>query len=161
MPTSNNQFVHPETKQAEPNGLVTAGPIIQVEIHVPQVIAGQLSVANQPIPAPVVGLGLVDTGATLTCVHEEVLKKLSLNPVGIVDSGTAAGKVSQNAYACQVRIPANNLLAELSPVIGVNLTGQQAAVPGTPPIIALLGRNLLQHGVFVYNGTFGFWSFSI
>lgn len=161
MPTSNNHFLHPQTNQADPNGLANAGPVIPIEIHIPAALAQQLSAANQPIPPPEAGLGLIDTGATLTCVHEPVLQKLGLHAVGVINSGTAAGTISQNTYAAQLRIPANGVVAELAPVVGVNLSGQLAAINGQPQIIALLGRNLLSHGVLVYNGTFGFWSFSI
>lgn len=137
------------------------GPILAIEIHVPTAIAQQLSAANKPIPAPATGYALVDTGATLTCVHEPILKALGLNPVGPITSGTAAGMVQQNAYAAQIRIPSNGYVADLAPVGGVDLSGQVVQMQGNPPLIALLGRNLLMQGVLVYNGSAGVWSFSV
>ena len=137
------------------------GPIVAIEIHVPTVIAQQLTAANQPVPAPASGLALVDTGATLTSVHEPILQALGLHPVGPITSGTAAGLVVQNAYAAQIRIPSTGTVLELAPVGAVDLKGQIVQVPGNPPLIALLGRNLLMHGVLVYNGSAGMWSFSI
>lgn len=161
MPTFNNQFLHAQTKQPDANGLATAGPILQVEIQVPQAIAKSLSDAGQPIPKPIVGFGLVDTGASLTCVDEAQLKALSLNPVSTANVGTASGAAQQNVYACHLRIPAQDLHIELAAVLGANLASQRVMIAGTPPLVALLGRNLLQFGVLVYNGTYGVWSFSV
>lgn len=161
MPTFNNQFFHAQTKQPDPGGLATAGPILQIEIQVPQAVAKSLSDNGQPIPKPIVGYGLVDTGASFTCVDEAQLKALLLNPVGVASVGTANGPAQQNVYACHIRIPAQDLHVELSPVLGANLSSQHVMIEGTPPLVALLGRNLLQFGVLVYNGTYGVWSFSV
>ncbi len=45
--------------------------------------------------------------------------------------------------------------------MGVNLDGQM--IPSVPPqpIIALLGRNLLEKGILIYNGVGGFWTLTL
>ena len=56
--------------------------------------------------------------------------------------------------------PTKGWTLDLNKAVGVNLKG--LIIPKTPPepIIALLGRNLLQHWVFTYNGVGGFWTVS-
>jgi len=92
---------------------------------------------NEPVPSPITGFGLIDTGATKSCVHDDVMKNLEVNPIGVVTSGTAAG-----------------FDVDFSSVVGVDLTGQDT-------IIALIGRDLLSMGIFVYNGHTGSFTIAI
>ena len=136
------------------------GAFFSIEIHIPPKIAQVLTDAGQPVPSCVTGLGLIDTGATSTCVHEKILQDLGLNPVGIVNSGTASGQKEQNVYPARIVCPTEGWGLDLSRAVGVDLTGQ--IIPKIPPepIIALLGRDLMKHWVFTYNGVGGFWTVS-
>ena len=130
----------------------------------PPQIAEVLTQQGQPIPAGVAGLALIDTGATMTCVHEQILTSLGLNPIGVATNGTANGPVRQNIYPARVVFPEAGWTVDVSQVVGVNLTGQQIVLaPDRPaqPIIALLGRNLLQHWQLVWNGPGGYWTVSM
>ena len=136
------------------------GAFFPIEVHVPPKIAEALTKTGKPVPKGIAGLGLIDTGATLTCISEDVLKTLGLNPFDIVNSGTADGPKKQSVYPARIVFPTKGWTLDLQKAVGVNLAGQ--IIPKTPPepIIALLGRNLLQHWIFTYNGVGGFWTVS-
>jgi hypothetical protein len=86
-----------------------------------------------------------------------MLTSLGLNPVGVVASGTAAGPTRQSLYVARLTFPMLGWAGDLQ-VAGVDLTGQQVATSPPQPIVALLGRNLLQNWMLVWNGSGGVWS---
>ena len=53
--------------------LAARGPILQVEIHLPTLLALHYQNAGTPLPQPTVGLAMVDTGASKTCVDDTVI----------------------------------------------------------------------------------------
>lgn len=159
MPT-HNQFNYDEKGNRSPQALTNIGAFFPIEIHVPPKIAEALTKAGKPVPQSVAGLGLIDTGATLTCISEDVLKNLGLNPFDVVNSGTADGLKKQNVYPARIVFPTQGWTLDLQKAIGVNLEGQVIHKIPPEPVIALLGRNLLQHWVLIYNGAGGFWTVS-
>lgn len=52
-------------------------------------------------------LGLWDTGATSTCISEEVAQKLSMRREGFRDTYTPSGKSTRNTYTIDLRLPNN------------------------------------------------------
>ena len=56
--------------------LLQRGPIVQVSVAVGQAIAEQLLQQGQQVPAPMAGIALIDTGATTTCIDDEVAQGL-------------------------------------------------------------------------------------
>ena len=157
MPT-HSQFIKDENGNPSPQGLTHTGPYFPIEVHVPPQIADSLTKAGQPVPASISGLGLIDTGATLTCIHKNVLENLELNPIDVVTSGTANGPAQQNVYPARITFPTKGWTLDLGKAIGVDLSGQTIMKDPPEPIIALLGRNLLQHWIFIYNGPGSYWS---
>lgn len=158
-----NRFVRGPNGEVSPEGLVNLGAFFQVEIHVPPAIAKVLSDNNQPIPSPVTGVAIVDTGATMTCVQESILRdQLKLQPIGTVDATTASGQVTQNVYPARVVASEQRMTLDLDGVAGVDLSGQTVATAPVPqPVIALLGRNFLRHCVFIWNGPGGHWTITL
>ena len=157
-----NQVIQDQNKNVIPHGLRELGAYFPIEVHVPTQIANVLTSQGASIPAPVTGVGLIDTGATLTCIEETILSStLQLNPIGVVNTGTANGPVQQNVYPGRIVFPTQGWRMDIGRVVGVNLSGQfvREAVP--KPIIALLGRNFLERCVFIYNGTMGTWTIAI
>ena len=134
--------------------LASGGANTPVDVSAPTALAAAL-----PAATSATGLAHVDTGATLTCVHEPILQGLGLKPVGVINSGTAAGPVQQSLYFARLTFPVFGWSGDLQ-VVGVDPSGQQ--VPTDPPqnMTALLGRNLLQYWLLVWNGPGGFWSIS-
>ncbi len=141
-----------------PARLMQHGPIIDVIISIPQPLVELYTKQNKTIPSPIAGIGLIDTGATRSCVHYSIMKQLDVNPIGVATSGTAAGQVTHSLYPAHFTFPAANINIDFSSVVGVNLTGQD--IEGKP-IIALIGRDVLSTGIFVYNGHTGAFTIAI
>ncbi len=131
-----------------------------VEIHVPPEIAAVLTDNGEAVPAPKAGVGLLDTGASGCCVDDSLLQQLNLNPVGRQKTLTANGPAEQNVYVARIIFPTKGWTLDLR-LIGVDLTGQFAQEVPPKPIIALLGRDFLERGVFIYNGSAGYWTVTI
>lgn len=160
MPT-HNRFINGPDGKPSPQGLVILGAFFPIEVQVPPQIAELLTNNGQSVPAPISGLAMIDTGATMTCVHEPLLQQLGLKPISVVTSGTANGPAQQSVYGGRIFFPAQGWTLDLNGIVGVNLGGQIIPVPPAPqPLIALLGRNFLEHFVFIWNGPGGFWTIS-
>jgi len=156
-----NQFIRDQDKELLSAGLTGIGPVFPIEVHVPPLIAEALDKAGEPIPSPVSGMALIDTGASITCVNEPVLKdSLKLNPIGVVNAGTANGPVQQNVYPGRLVFPTEGWTLDVDGVMGVNLTGQTINLEPPQDLIALLGRNLLERWIFTYNGPGAMWTVS-
>lgn len=108
-------------------------------------------------------MGLLDTGATYTCIHEALLVALGLQPINVIQMGTANGQVQRNIYAAKLNFPGLPWDVGLIGVVGVDLSGQQTpATHGqqSQPIVSLVGRDLLQACSFHWDGPTGLWSLS-
>ena len=132
--------------------LVHVGPVIQVLVGVSTPLATSLQSQNLPVPSPVGGLALIDTGATKSAVAEAVAQHLGIQPSGLVNVGTAAGMQQQPVYSARFSFPGGPLPAiEFAELTGVNLHGH--TVPGLQlPLIALIGRDILSRFVRIYDG---------
>jgi predicted aspartyl protease len=92
---------------------------------------------------PVAVEALVDTGATVTVVANDVLRRLGLNPVGTALVHTpSSSNVRCYKYLVRLALPNNVDLETVA--IGTPLRGQH--------IQCLIGRDLLSRAVFVYTG---------
>jgi hypothetical protein len=138
--------------------LAVTGPVLEVQIEIPSALAQSLQAANSPIPSPVTGIALIDTGASITSIDASVATRLGLNPNGVATVGTAGGARQQPTYQARLSFPGTPLPGFEHPrVLGCDLTGQMV---NQQPIIALIGRDYLLHCVFVYSGGAGSWSLS-
>jgi len=138
--------------------LLGAGPLLQVQVEVPQAPAAYLSGQGQPIPGPQSGWALIDTGATRTCVDKDVLTKLGVKPTGTVKTGTAAGQVEQLLYPAKLNFPVAGFQIEFGSVIAVDLRGQTIAGAN---VVVLVGRDVLARCLLVYNGSAGMFSLAM
>ena len=141
--------------------MLQVGAILPVAVHVPDVIANLLTANNEPIPNPVTGIALIDTGCTLTSVDQLAMVSLGLNPVNVVTTHTADGPKQQYQYPVKLEFPGHNIVMAISAATGVNLTGQ--VIPTDPPqdMLVLIGRDFLFGTVMVWNGKYGMWSLSM
>ena len=80
---------------------------------------------NKTIPSPIAGTGLIDTGATKSCVDEAIMRRLGVNTIGVAALGTPTGQALHNRYPAHFFFPASGINIDFSDVIGVNLAGQQ------------------------------------
>lgn len=97
----------------------------------------------------------------MTCVHEAVLQQLGINPIGVVTIGTASGPALQNAYPVRLDFPTTGWSFELPFVPGVDLSGQIVPLRQPQPLIVLLGRNVLENWVLVWNGPGALWTVAL
>lgn len=124
------------------------GPCIQVNLSIASPIAEQLLQKGESLPAPVSGLALIDTGASVTCIDETAAAKLGLPPVDVVSIASASSASSQcNTYP--VRIDLQGL------PIGIDATKAIGAPLAAQGLVALIGRDVLSHFTLFYNGTTG------
>lgn len=151
----------PAPLPVHPEGLVVAGAYFPIEVHVPQAIADALTQASIPLPVPQVGLAIIDTGATMTAVHERALTSLALQPINTIGMGTANGPVTQNVYAARIFFPTLGWNLELQQVVGANLAGQVIPIQPPQPMICLIGRNTLRDWILIWNGPGGFWTVAV
>jgi len=154
-------FNYDKNGKLSAKALSLLGAFFPIEVHVPLQIAAAMAKAGQTVPNRISGIGLIDTGATLTCIDETILLSLGLNPIGQVNSVTANGPMLCNVYPARILFPVQGWTLDLGQSMGVNLKGQ--AIPTDPPqpIIALLGRNLLERSVLIYNGITGLWTITL
>ena len=116
-------------------------------------LAKQLTAAGTPVPAPVTGWALIDTGATRSAIDKQVVGKLGLNPVGLVLLGTAGGPSEQPLYPLKLVLQQLNYTIEFESVTGCDLHGTD--------LIMLIGRDVLRACLLVYDGVSGQYSLAI
>ena len=133
------------------------GAFVQVCVHLSAPKIQALQQAKQPLPPPVVAKGLIDTGATCTAIDTTIVQKLGLAPTGmvpIVTPSTGAAPHLANQYDVSVSFthsPGLGLPPTVHPihfvlaVIEANLLAQGFE--------ALIGRDILERCLLVYNGT--------
>ena len=130
----------------------SGGPILQALAAISQPRAAALTAAGHPVPRAVPIRALVDTGASCTCVDPSVLIALSLAPTGKVSlttpsTGTTPHEADQ--YDMGLVIPATTgslpLVLQTIPVVSSDLLLAQG-------FHALIGRDILDRCLFVYNG---------
>jgi len=81
------------------------GPVFPIEISLPQTLIDYLTSRGEPIPQPVSGNALVDTGASITVVDLDVISRLKISPVGVARIQTAEGPVNQNLFPARFKLP--------------------------------------------------------
>jgi len=132
--------------------MTALGPVVPVQIEIPIVLAQKLGAAGQPVPTPFVGNAMVDTGAGITCVDRSVAVALGLQPVGTTHLAGAVGQGPRNLYAVRIVLWGGQL--------NVDATGAAEADLGAFGIHALLGRDVLDKMLFIYDGTQGEFTLS-
>jgi hypothetical protein len=110
-----------------------------------------LTLAGQAPPAPQTGRGLIDTGASCTCIDPMIFAALGIQPTGIVPMLTpSTGATPQNAetYDVGIFIPNGQEPALIIPTLAVSASELYAG----QGFHALIGRDILERCVLIYNG---------
>lgn len=130
--------------------LTETGPLVAVEISIPAALKEHLAANALPIPAPQSGYALVDTGASHTAVHEDILIALGVQHIDEMPTGSPHGEAKSKIYPATVTFPGMNVKEmPMERVIGCKLAWK---TKDDKEIIMLLGRDLLQYFLMVYNG---------
>jgi hypothetical protein len=142
------------TRQVAPNGSL----LIIAFVGVSHARASALIAASQPVPPAVQITGLVDTGASGTCVDPSVLSKLQLSATGTIQVNTPTTgiqPISADQFDVSVVIPSapgHPPLAHLTiPVMAAELLVAQG-------FHALIGRDVLRGCMLIYDGVNGLFS---
>lgn len=125
--------------------------IVNIGISVPRQAAMQKS--GLQIPPPATGTFLLDTGASTTCVDPKLVRRLGIDPSGSImmqtpsTNGTA---VACNQYDVSLYVPPSvpGTLGLLIPAIPITET-----MLSTQGIDGLLGRDVIDSNVIIYNGS--------
>ena len=124
------------------------GPVLQVTIVIADQIAQELVKQGKPVQPAVSGLGLIDTGAGMTCVDNEAAKKLQLPVIDVIKMASA----SHASHPANVH-PIKITLAGFP--MGINAPRAVGAELKVQGLIALIGRDILAHCTLHYNGMTG------
>jgi hypothetical protein len=125
-------------------------PIIELYVGInPEEIQSRKE-RNDPIPATISVRALIDTGCSQTCIEERVLIGLGLIPVGETLFRTPSiGPQPISAYEYAVEIASNE---ETVAILASNLRVVGVQDLGGPQVEALLGRDVLNECLMVYDG---------
>jgi hypothetical protein len=130
--------------------LEDAGPIIPVTIGIPTALEEFCVEKNIPIPAATSGYALIDTGASASAVHEQVLLGMGVQPIDSIPTQTPHGAGRSFVYPAKIAFPALNIENyRMDRLIGSQL---QWATKDGKEVIMLLGRDILKYMLVVYNG---------
>lgn len=136
--------------QIDPRQLIAMrGPVVSVAIKVPPEIAELLTKASKPVPPPITGFGLIDTGAVSSCIDHAAAKALGLPVVNVIKMSSATHEqVDTNVYPVSFDILGGQ-------PISVNCPRAAGAALANQQLILLIGRDLLANAFFSYNGLTG------
>lgn len=87
------------------NRLVLYGPTVPVSVSPAPALVTYLQSQGLPVPPPVSGLALIDTGATLCMVDDSTVQALGIPPFGTTSIHTPAGQLSRSPTRHRFRSP--------------------------------------------------------
>jgi predicted aspartyl protease len=124
------------------------GPVVQVTVTLATSFAQGLQQANQPVPAPISGWALIDTGASNSCIDDAQAQQMGLPVIDVCNMTSATHEnTQQNVYPIRIEFVGVPIAVDSGRTIGANLAPQQ--------LLMLIGRDVLQHCTFTYNGLAG------
>jgi hypothetical protein len=132
----------------------TGGPLVSVMVAPSQPRQQALKAAGLSLPPPTNGVFLVDTGASNTVIDPSLIGPLGLSPTGTImchTPSTGGAALPFNQYDVLLFLPgpaggAGWLIPAL-PVMESALSAQG--------IMGLIGRDVLDRAMLVYNGPAG------
>lgn len=159
MPTFNIQFT---AQGKNPNGqtvnlppqiaLQQRGPVVPVAVSLEANMAKPLLAQGKPILGQQ-GLALIDTGATVSAIDEQLAQELKLP---VIDQGRMSSASHEsspcNIYPVQITI-GGQLVLQVPRAMGAKLKPMG--------LVAIIGRDILQNCTFIYNGGMGIVTLAI
>jgi hypothetical protein len=149
-----------------PEMLITGGPIAMATWRVPQALEMALQKAGRPVPPPIHGGLLIDTGATRTCIADDAAKDLGLTPIGLRTTFGASGPGQLAVYQALLLLSITDPITgdqvtvgsemQATAIVQLNHAGHNVERNGVPlRIVGLLGRDFLRHTKLTYDGAAG------
>ncbi len=128
------------------------GPVIDLAVAVGGSWQRRLAAQGTIVSSPTTVRALVDTGSDLSVVHPQVLQQLGMRATGSVRiRRPGAGGGFRLAALSDVQLS----IGGLSPAPLWISTRVVCVAPSTPTVLALLGRDVLEHCTLFYNGPRG------
>lgn len=141
----------PSFMSSQPD-LLTHGPVVDIAITVSSFAAAVMKKEGNPNPPSIDVRAMIDTGASGSAIQFGLAARLGVHPISTRPIHTAsAANIIANEYAVRFLLP-NDLLVETT-AFEATLEEQN--------IEALIGRDVLAEGVFVYMGYSNTFSFSV
>lgn len=132
--------------------LMSLGPVVNVVVSATPEHLQALEAAGQQLPAPIQGMALIDTGASITMVDQTVCQMLGLSPTGFQKIFHAAGQDdARPCYPVQISFPE---IQGAQPILLPKAVSCDLKF-GNPHYSLLFGRDLLFNVKFMYNGHMG------
>ena len=126
------------------------GALVSVDIGIPNALKQYLSEKGLAIPPAISGFALVDTGAFATAVDDSVFTSLGVSHIDEITTDTPHGSGTSKVYPANVSFPGMNVTdMPMERVVGCKLKWETR---DEKEIVMLMGRDLLQYFLFVYNG---------
>lgn len=132
------------------------GPVIDLGIWLARALAHALVARGKVVPPPHTIRALIDTGADRTAIHPKALALIASPPSGttLVRRPGATTTTARRVNLHDVRLALGG--AVVSPARGSWAEIEAAAVvPADPSVLALIGRDMLAHCQFGYDGPKG------
>ena len=97
--------------------------------------------------------GLLDTGASSTCLSKSVISDIGLTSIGKKESHTAAGTISADQYLADIILRYGD-----QNIVFASMQVSEFAVPENYPFQALIGMDIISKGVLTvsFDGRFTF-----
>ena len=130
------------------------GPVIELSIWVGRVVAHALVAQGQTVAQQIIR-ALIDTGADRTAVHPGALALIGSPPAGTIRVRRPGSTIASrwvNLHDLRVAFGGVSTASSRRAWVVIEAA---AVVPADPQILALIGRDMLAHCRFVYNGTNG------
>lgn len=137
-----------------PTLLIERGPLVQVTVSVPKGVADAMVRQGTPVPAPVTGMALIDTGAMFSGIDDAAAQALGVPVVDVIQTHSAShANTEMYVYPIYFDVVGSPIGMDVSRCAGCALSSQG--------LLMLLGRDVLSLCLLVYNGTTGAFSLSI
>jgi len=131
-----------------------SGPRVQVIVGLGRQFVESLLARGEPVPEPIVGDALIDTGAVRTCVDDQVARQLRLPVLGRANLSTAShASIQTNMHPVKIEFVGSGLSSNILQAPACSLASQKLAI--------LIGRDVLQQFLLVYNGPLGQWTMTL
>jgi hypothetical protein len=132
------------------------GPVVTIIIAVSQARRDALKASGQPMPTPQRIRGLIDTGASCSCVDASILQALNLQPTGTVPVHTpSTGPIPHPANQYDVSITLHHPPQLSFSIPNIPVVDSDLSIQG---IDALIGRDILENALLVYDGSTGIFT---
>ena len=136
-----------------------AGPLVNANVAVSEGRKTALIAAHQAVPDARIIRALVDTGAGFTSIEPAVLQALGLTPTGTIDivtPSTGQGVHTTDTYDVDFSIA--GAAPQDPPLVLSNLRVAACELYLKQGIHALIGRDILERCILVYNGSLAVFS---